>query len=55
MNVTALEVVGALVALAGTALVLNVIFLMDGLSVPAVSEPIPQASQPKHTPQRRAA
>jgi hypothetical protein len=57
MKMTALEVVGALIAFAGTALVINTLFWLDGASSSASVAQLPSESVAKsrRTARRRAA
>jgi hypothetical protein len=59
LNVTALEIVGALAAVTGTALVLSMVFWLDQSTSPAEmdSMPVPSTSKRRSrtAPQRQAA
>ena len=54
---TALEAVGALIAVVGTVLVINTLFWLDGAtsSAPAVQPPAEPVAKPHRAVQRRAA
>ena len=56
-DMTALELVGALAAVAGTGLVLSLVLWLDYETTPAAVSftPTPRSSQSEPAPQRRAA
>jgi hypothetical protein len=56
MKMTALEVVGALIAFAGTALVINTLFWLDGAtsSAPAAQQPSESVAKPRRTHRQAA-